>query len=268
MAAIVRCLWGESSDENPTRWRSVQRHIVKRAKYENCPIVVYVYGKANAELLYQNGFKHIQLLHNEPYPTEREVPSKVGPGWVKRRHPWSNKIKMLLQAFDEHKEIIYCDWDVPIHIRNPDKAFIRLARHGSFGATFSKKKNKRPLVPWRATKEGKRTSVSGNWLHFRDRSWLSDCLAKMDYHHDWWNNDELVFDYLVEQQWGSWPDDKNWLIHFETPIMLQWRGVSPYKSILGAGELETRTIRKETPIPFEWERMFGTMRRNKPKGEQ
>ncbi len=263
MAAVVRVLWG--ADVPNTRWTKVWKVDVPRRLRREDPsrYHVYVYGESNRRELKRLGVKHVHLVDKNPYPRFRDMFRKRGKKSPALCHPWIHKHELVRAAVRDHGEVIYCDWDVGLHVE-PSAAFDHL--HGLLdGRKFllSLFCYRRPRGLWHPVeqrpgevcKHPKHLCVTGNWMYCDGPSWPLEVLPGFGEGGDtavpaW--HDEFVMTKLINERHGGWPGEEVWLRTYESPVMVQRRGRVPWVR----KRFSTDVVECKTCIPFRWRRMF------------
>jgi hypothetical protein len=99
--------------------------------------------------------------------------------------------------------------------------------------------------------------INGGCYYFADMEWIEALLEIMDFNHRFFWQDEYALSWLIDWRHGGCPDSEFWLQHYENPLAPgPWR-YSPWPSIRKRRESWVDHIKRETPIPFMWKRMFG-----------
>jgi hypothetical protein len=253
MPAIIRTLWGA---ETPiSRWAKLARtDIPKATVHSRAEHYVYVYGRANADLLAKFGHKNVVLIDPEPWPDGREdVQRSAGNDYYR---PWHYKWQLILRAMRDHGEVIYCDWDV--FCMEPDVPAVFAKLEGRpLDYTLSMNCYMRPQpMTWRTGKElgTWRYCVGGFWVHLRTPAFAERVLAKInpDPKSDSWHDEHVMSRMIDDQHGGDWPGLDVWLERYESPIMVSPTKRSPWRIVSDDG----RFIVRDTPVPFKWERIF------------
>ncbi len=246
MAAIVRVLWG--CDVAGGRWSKVwNKDVLPRLKIDwDCEQHVYVYGAANVSGIEGKRNCIVTLVDPSPFPDGR---IDVRRGRVDVR-PWHYKWQLIRRALEEHGEVIYCDWDVDVFVKHEQEAVAKMPRDLDLSAFFYR----RPRYTNRPDRWSQRFAVSGAWMHFRDMDYVDRVLGRMRVDDPRLWHDEFTMGVLLDEDHGNTVDQKIWLERYESPVMVQRHGRTPWKLISDDG----RTVVRETPVgPFVWERMFG-----------
>lgn len=252
MPAIIRTLWG--SETPVSRWiKLAKTDIPKTTAHSRAAHHVYVYGKANADLLTKFGHKNIVLVDPEPWPDGLEDVQRVA-GANDFYRPWHYKWQLILRAMQDHSEIIYCDWDV--FCMEPDLAKVFGKLQGRpLDFTLTMNCYMRPQrTPWRQDHSTWRFCVGGFWAHLRTPQFAEDVLKNMnpDPAGMLWH-DELVMSRMIDDRHGGdWPGLEVWLQNYESPIMVSQHKRQPYATVFDDGVF----VRRNTPVPFQWERIF------------
>jgi len=244
VTAIIRVLWG--SDVPEGRWIKVRRDVQAMLRHQfTCPQHVYVYGRSNADMFNNVANCHTVLVNDNPFPD----------GQTDHRHqrtlrrPWHYKFQLLRQAVLDHGSVIYCDWDVICCVTDVAKAFATLEhREHSFSAYMYR----RLRFPERTDHRAQRFVPVGNWLYFRGTAFIDRVLSWMSRDEPWAWHDELTIGRIIDSDHDGWPGDIVWLQDYESPIMCQRNGRSPWPLLTRDGNMVTR----HTPIPFTWTKMF------------
>jgi hypothetical protein len=58
--------------------------------------------------------------------------------------------------------------------------------------------------------------------------------------------------HLIDEMHGGWPGEVFWLERYESPIMVQRHQRSPWQIT----QEDARFVRRLTPVPFVWEKLF------------
>ncbi len=247
MPTIVRVLWGEEVG-TIGRWAKVWTNdVVPRLKIDwTCPQSVYVYGKRNAELLADKTNCDVVLVNDNPFPDG--MVDQVKHGQIRR--PWHYKWQLLRQAIVDHGEVIYCDWDVTCLVGDIGLAFGLLESRDTHLSAYM---YKRVRHPFREGYKAQRFACVGNWLHFRGTEFIDRMLSRMGSPGLPWSwHDEFTMGYMIDEDHGSWPGEEVWLNQYESPIMCQRNRRSPWTLVSDDGNV----VRRKTPVPFEWHRLF------------
>jgi hypothetical protein len=154
----------------------------------------------------------------------------------------------------DHGEVIYCDWDIFCLEPDVPSVFARLEGR-PLDYTLSMNCYMRPQrTPWRKDKETWRYCVGGFWIHLRTPEFAERVLKAMDPDPagmGW--HDELVMSKMIDDQHGGdWPGLDAWLQNYESPIMVCPHKRQPWATVSDDGQF----VKRDTPIPFQWERVF------------
>lgn len=247
---LLRVLWGEGSTPG-SRWNRVWNrnirvsHIGREQPDEQH---IYVYGQSNADILTKNGFSNIKLVDKSPWPDgESDSPSLQ----YKFLRPWHYKFELIQEALQDHGKIVYCDWDVGYEHRDWNCVETSLADRESAFTAYWYKKSRHPS---RKTRRDQRIAVSGSWLYFTNTTFVDEVLKAMNGPEEWAWHDEFTMGNLLDRKHGGWMGDVCWLENYESPIMVVTGYRSPWLLKVDDGYKVTR----DTPINFEWKRIFVT----------
>jgi hypothetical protein len=250
MPQIIRTLWG--SETPVSRWiKLAKTDIPKTTVHSKAPHWVYVYGKENADLLTRYGHKNIVLVDPDPWPDgNQDCQRNKGNDFYR---PWHYKWQLILRAMQDHGEIIYCDWDV--FCMEPDIARVfSLLQDRPLDYTLALNCYMRPQrLPKRPDSNTRRFCVGGFWVHLRTSQFAEQVLERMspDPAGMGWH-DELVMSEMIDEFHGGWPGLEVWLQQYESPIMVSSSKRYPWNVVSDDGLY----VMRETPIPFQWERVF------------
>lgn len=246
---IVRVLWGD--DRPGCRWGKVWRKDVEPAlrRAERCPFSVWCYGRGNADLLTGRGVP-VELVDPEPFP-DGAADRDGGSTWIR---PWHYKHQLLAAAV-RRAPTIYLDWDVRIVASAPEVLGDAL---GDSAARLSAYIYKRPRAALLGdqTRRDRRLTPSGNWIYAAGPEFPERVLAAMRSApagslESW--HDEHAMKAVI----GGWPGDEEWLREWESPLMVQRGGRCPWPlASKSEGPTGLRTVRRETPVNFEWTEAF------------
>jgi len=251
MPAIIRTLWG--AETAVSRWiKLAKTDIPKTRAHSREECWIYVYGKANADLLTNFGYKNIVLVDENPWPDGREdIQRSAGNDFYR---PWHYKWELILRAMQDHGEIIYCDWDIFCMEKDVSKIFSKLENR-KLDYTLTLNCYMRPQqTVWRTDRTTWRFCVGGYWIHLRTNEFAQRVMDRLNPDPkgmDW--HDEIVMSKLIDgQHGGEWPGHSIWLENYESPLMVNSYKRCPWATLSDDGYFVTRN----TPVPFQWERIF------------
>jgi len=249
MAAIIRTLWGCDGPEY--RWRKVWKDVEWQLQ-KPCYVqqYVYVYGKENAKRLRALNVKNIEivLVDKSPFPDGMRDHKRTEKGTPIR--PWHYKHELLLKAIEDHGEIFYCDWDVSCYVKDIEQALSHIEGRD---LVLSATRYYRKRFMYRGGDNSLRFGVSGNWLFTRNSKWCERVLKVMKGKEPWAWHDEYVMTRIIDEDNGGWAGEANWLLNWESPIMIQKSTYAPWE-IISETEFE---IKRASPVPFTWYKLFG-----------
>jgi len=253
MAAIVRVLWGE--DVLDHRWTRVWGKDVLGClgREDKTNYHVYVYGRGNRRRLVRRGVKNVHLINGNPFPKWEDRHLDCGV----LMQPWRYKLELLRTAVEDHREIIYCDWDVWCRVK-PHEAFRLLKGRQLTFSIYSYKRRRRLWERKPDVSDGldrNRLCVSGNWMHMVGPEWLDKVLEAMpevpgEDTAEW--HDEWAMTRLLSRELGGWPGEEAWLRRYESPIMCQKHNRSPWPWTT----ITDKYVERATNVPFRWYRSF------------
>jgi len=245
MAAVVRVLWGDSRPG--CRWTTVWHRDIMEflGRKEECPQVVYVYGKRNIELLKPYKLKTV-LVHDDPFPDGKEDKRE---GKVDIR-PWHYKLQLIQAAMRDHGKIIYCDWDVATHIKRKEVAFdlledVEIALNAY---SYARRRDAHFDIP--RTGRSRRINVTGACMYLNSTSFVRRILEYMEEKDVW--HDEIALNNIIDSMHGGWPGERTWLQTYENPTFC----VSDHRSPWAKQFSEGGRVYRRSPVPFVWYKMF------------
>lgn len=260
MPAIVRTLWGDrSGSKHKKLWAKDVHHWALRS--EPADQVVYVYGRRNADRLRKvarnerstgGGNVEIVLVDDDPWPrgdVDETVPTQWNDSSLITKIPWLYKIDLLLAALRDRRQIIYCDWDVTVHVERPDEAFA-LLEDMPFALTLSGYRQRRHNHKNKRHGRGLRKSAAGTCMFFNGSGFVrrvrEEMLKEGTWHDEWAIND------VIDDMNEGWPGERFWLLNYENPTMIVLERMAPWKLL----REEHGVLIRQTPVPFQWYRMF------------
>jgi len=247
---LVRTLWGCEGLQH--RWSKVWKDVVRR-DHRRCeiPTTVMVYGKDNADKLMKKVPEFtVELVHDDPFPDG--LSDHVDSNGVSIR-PWHYKMDLLIEAQRRFGPVVYCDWDVDCWMTKSDMNEMREVI-GDRTELFSSYMYRRKRYAHRGEGRSTRFSVSGNWLYTQDGCILKEVRNNMLTDESWSWHDEMVLIRLLDERDGyPFISERDWLVQYESPFMIQRGGRCPWKLLKEVG----RRVLRDTPYPFCWWRFFG-----------
>lgn len=257
---VLRTLWGvegrtigwETAKSNKVLWNrrvKTEQEIHRASRRISPEQVVYVYGTKNADIVKRLGHR-VVLLHDDPFPDGKG--DRVQDNGVELYHPWHYKHQMIKQALQDHGSLIYCDWDTSYHpnyfelaqrlLENMDKAFSMFM----YRRTVRHPNRTHPIF--------RKCVASGSWLYFTNSEFVDKVLERMSQPGDRNWHDEYVMGDLLDEQYGGWMGEEEWLRKYESPVRCFKALRTPWGGKMKP--LDAMRVTIDDPVQFTWHRIF------------
>lgn len=205
MSAFVRALWGSFSlveGKSPPRRIKIENDIKMALKHDiQFPFCVYVFGEENAKIL-------------EDYGCTVKLLDKRSIVWDMDKQQFRHKLEVFNVAAQEHKEMLFLDWDtLPIKQIPVD-----------FWETFKKKESlqatllqyKRVKVGWRGSGDCRKIP-SGSFVYCRDEAVTAELIKTWERLGNPWSEEVVMARYLDDVN-GKWVGTDEFLRRYDPEL--------------------------------------------------